>query len=73
MFDCEHGHFPFAGRVLHDHEPYGDLSVEQIITKILQYRRGEKWASKWGEDRLYDYVSKFGFGAPHGIAFCRAK
>src|SRR4029077_178469 len=33
QFDCEHGHFLFAGRILHDHESYGVLSVENIITK----------------------------------------
>src|SRR5215831_13675486 len=33
MFDCQHGHFAYAGRVLHDHESYGPLSVEGIITK----------------------------------------
>src|SRR5581483_4335027 len=32
-FDCEHGHFTYAGKVLHDHEAYGPLSVKQIITK----------------------------------------
>ena len=31
-FDCENGHFHFAGRTLHDHESYGVLSVEHIIT-----------------------------------------
>src|ERR1043166_10240939 len=33
VFDCEHGHFSFAGKVLHDHESYGALTTEQIITK----------------------------------------
>ena len=33
VFDCEHGHFYFAGRNLHDHDSYGNLSVENIITK----------------------------------------
>src|ERR1019366_10129470 len=32
-FDCEHAHFHYAGRVLHDHEAYGVLSVQNIITK----------------------------------------
>ena len=33
QFDCEHGHFHFAGRVLHDAESHGVLSVKQIITE----------------------------------------
>ena len=40
-FDCEHGHFHFAGRVLHDHESYGVLSVETDHHQVLQYRRGQ--------------------------------
>src|ERR1019366_2459347 len=31
-FECEHGRFHFAGRVLHDHESYGVLTVEGIVT-----------------------------------------
>jgi cell division protein FtsI/penicillin-binding protein 2 len=65
-FDCERGHFPFAGRVLHDHLPYGDLSVEQIITKSSNIGAA-KVGIKMGEDRLYDYISKFGFGTRTGL------
>ena len=32
-FNCEHGHFAYAGRILHDHEPFGILTTEGIITK----------------------------------------
>ena len=66
IFDCEHGHFPYAGRVLHDHEPYGDLSVEQIITKSSNIGAA-KVGIKMGEDRLYDYITKYGFGARTGL------
>src|SRR5262249_20724637 len=31
-FDCEHGKFLYAGRLLHAHEPYDVLSVQEIIT-----------------------------------------
>ena len=31
-FDCEHGHFFYGGRTLKDHESYGVLSAEEIIT-----------------------------------------
>jgi len=66
MFDCEHGHFPFAGRVLHDHEPYGDLTVQQIIMKSSNIGAA-KVGIKMGEDRLYDYISSYGFGARTGL------
>src|SRR5207247_2748184 len=32
-FDCEHGHFYYAGRTLHDHEAYVTLSVQEVISK----------------------------------------
>src|SRR5436190_15573998 len=41
VFDCEHGHFSFAGRVLHDHESYGGLTVEQVITKSSNIGAGK--------------------------------
>jgi cell division protein FtsI/penicillin-binding protein 2 len=66
MFDCEHGHFAYAGRVLHDHEPFGALSVEQIITKSSNIGAA-KVGIKMGEDRLHDYISNFGFGARTGL------
>lgn len=66
VFDCEHGHFPFAGRVLHDHEPFGDLSVEQIITKSSNIGAA-KVGIKLGADRLYDYIRSFGFGERTGL------
>jgi cell division protein FtsI/penicillin-binding protein 2 len=66
VFDCEHGHFHFAGRVLHDHEAYGPLSVEQIITKSSNIGAA-KVGIKMGEARLADYIRDYGFGARTGI------
>jgi cell division protein FtsI (penicillin-binding protein 3) len=54
-FDCEHGHFAFAGRVLHDHEPFGILSTESIITKSSNIGAA-KIGIRLGGDRLYDYA-----------------
>ena len=61
QFDCEQGHFAYAGRVLHDHESYGLLSVENIITKSSNIGAA-KIGIKLGEKRLYDYIRDFGFG-----------
>jgi cell division protein FtsI/penicillin-binding protein 2 len=65
-FDCEHGHFSYASRVLHDHESYGVLSVENIITKSSNIGAA-KIGIRMGEPRLYDYVRGFGFGMRTGI------
>ncbi len=65
-FDCENGHFPFAGRILHDHEPYGILSVKNVITHSSNIGAA-KIGIKMGDDRLYDYIRRFGFGDPTGL------
>ena len=66
QFDCEHGHFAFAGRVLHDHEAYGMLSTENIITKSSNIGAA-KIGIKLGEQSLYDYSWSYGFGRKTGI------
>jgi cell division protein FtsI/penicillin-binding protein 2 len=66
VFDCEHGRFAYAGRILHDHESYGALSVEGIITKSSNIGAA-KIGIKLGEPRLYDHIRDYGFGAKTGI------
>jgi cell division protein FtsI/penicillin-binding protein 2 len=66
VFDCEHGHFLYAGRHLHDHESYGALTTEQIITKSSNIGAA-KIGIKMREARLADYIHSFGFGARTGI------
>lgn len=67
VFNCENGHFSFAGRTLHDHEPFGMLTVEEIITKSSNIGAA-KIGIMLGKERLYDYIERFGFGARTGIA-----
>jgi cell division protein FtsI/penicillin-binding protein 2 len=66
VFFCENGHFAFAGKVLHDHEPYGNLFVEEIITHSSNIGAG-KVGIKMGEARLMDYIRNYGFGTRTGI------
>ncbi len=65
-FDCEHGHFWYAGKNLHDHQSYGVLSVENIITKSSNIGAA-KVGIKMGENRLYEYIRDFGFGTRTGL------
>jgi cell division protein FtsI/penicillin-binding protein 2 len=65
-FDCENGHFHFAGRLLHDHESYGVLSVENIITHSSNIGAA-KIGIKMGQGRLYDYIRNYGFGTRTGL------
>ncbi len=66
QFDCEHGRFSYAGRVLHDHDSHGLLSVEAIITHSSNIGAA-KIGIKMGDAKLYDYICKFGFGTRTGL------
>jgi len=66
QFDCEHGHFAFGGKVLHDHEAFGILSTESIITKSSNIGAA-KIGIKLGEQNLYDYALRYGFDQRTGI------
>lgn len=66
QFDCEHGAYLYAGKVLHDHERLGVLTVEDIITKSSNIGTA-KIAIRMGEQRLHQYIRAFGFGSRAGI------
>ena len=65
-FDCGEGRFAFAGRILHDAEPHGVLTVQGIITKSSNIGAAQI-GIKLGADRLYDYAVRYGFGVRTGI------
>jgi cell division protein FtsI/penicillin-binding protein 2 len=65
-FDCEHGHYVFAGKPLHDHEPYGVLTVEGIITHSSNIGAA-KIGIRMGANRLSDYIRDYGFGQATGV------
>ncbi len=65
-FDCEMGHFAFAGRVLHDHEALPMETVKNIIMKSSNIGAA-KIGIKLGEQNLYNYAWNYGFGQRTGI------
>jgi cell division protein FtsI/penicillin-binding protein 2 len=68
MIFCENGHFNYGGRTLHDHgHGYGELTVEDILAKSSNIGAA-KLAMRLGDQRLYDYARRFGFGERTGVA-----
>ncbi|MEY2407697.1 MAG: hypothetical protein QOF48_367 [Verrucomicrobiota bacterium] len=67
VFYCENGTWNFKGKPLHDHEHYGDLTVERIITKSSNIGAAKIAVERLGEEKLYEYVTRFGFGSRTGI------
>ena len=65
-FDCEHGHFAYAGKILHDHDSHGMLSTEEIITHSSNIGAA-KIGIKLGEEKLFQYAWDYGFGQRTGI------
>ena len=63
---CENGVFNFGGSKLHDHKPYGELSVQDILVKSSNIGAA-KLAIGLGEQKFYEYIRRFGFGERTGI------
>ncbi len=64
MINCENGYF--AAVKLHDHHPYPDLSVHDIIVKSSNIGVA-KLAIQLGDQKFYEYVRRFGFGERTGV------
>ncbi len=65
---CEHGTWRHRGRTIHDVHPYDYLTVEQVIEASSNIC-SIKLADRLGDNRLYEYARKFGFGLPAGLDF----
>ena len=65
--DCRNGSWSYGGLVLHDHHPYGTLTVSQIIEKSSNIGAAQL-AVQIGQERFYNWVRNFGFGQQTGIA-----
>ena len=58
---CGNGTLNLFGRIIHDHDRYAALSMADVLAHSSNIG-AIQIGLKVGEKRLYDYVSKFGFG-----------
>lgn len=65
-FNCENGSYSIGGRTIHDTHKYGALRVSEIL-KYSSNIGAAKIGSRLGQERLYGYLKKFGFGSRTGI------
>ena len=65
-FYCEKGVWQDGKRLLHDHHPYGMLSLEDVVVKSSNIGMA-KIGKKMGARMLFEYVTAFGFGQRTGI------
>jgi len=66
VIDCEQGTLPLRGGALHDHEPMGELTFAQVLTRSSNIGAA-KVGMRLGADRLYAALRTFGFGRRTGI------
>ena len=64
--DCEHGAYRMGPRVLHDHHPYGFLSVSDVLVKSSNIGMA-KIGESLGNEELYRLALDYGFGQPTGV------
>jgi cell division protein FtsI (penicillin-binding protein 3) len=62
VIDCQEGSITIAGHVIHDDERFGLLTVAEVLAHSSDVG-AIKLGLRLGDDRLYEYIRKFGFGA----------
>ena len=66
VVNCQNGAIVLAGHVIHDHKPYGDLTVTDVLVHSSDVG-AIKIGLRLGEDRLYRYIRNFGFDSKTNI------
>ena len=66
VIDCQMGSIMIGGHIFHDHKPYGLLTFPQILENSSNIGAA-KLGLRLGEERLYETLRTFGFGAKTGI------
>jgi cell division protein FtsI (penicillin-binding protein 3) len=66
VVDCQMGAITVKGRLIHDHKPYGALTVAQVLENSSDVG-AIKIALRLGDERFDRYIRSFGFGSQTGI------
>src|SRR5262249_26070962 len=66
VIDCQMGSIVVNGLRIHDHHPYGGLTVKQILEHSSDVG-AIKLALRLGEERFDKYIRAYGFGSQTGI------
>jgi cell division protein FtsI (penicillin-binding protein 3) len=60
------GSINVAGRIVHDHHPFGTLTMTEALEKSSNVA-AIKLGLRVGNESMYDYMTRFGFGSKTGI------
>jgi cell division protein FtsI (penicillin-binding protein 3) len=64
--DCQMGSITVAKRVVHDHEPFGNLTLTEALAKSSNVA-AIKLGLRVGNTTMHEYITRFGFGSRTGI------
>ena len=64
--DCQMGAITVAGRLVHDHHPFGSLTIPEALAKSSNVA-AIKLGIRVGDPTMYEYIRRFGFGSKTGI------
>ncbi|MGB7922180.1 MAG: penicillin-binding protein [Pyrinomonadaceae bacterium] len=64
--ECQMGSITVAGRVIRDHHPFGTLTITDALAKSSNVA-AIKLGLRVGNERMHDYMTRFGFGARTGV------
>ncbi len=64
--DCQMGAITLFGRTVRDTHPYGTLTVAEALAKSSNVA-AIKLGRKVGDERMYEYIRRFGFGERTGV------
>ncbi|HXZ19061.1 MAG TPA: penicillin-binding transpeptidase domain-containing protein [Candidatus Acidoferrales bacterium] len=66
VIDCQMGSIVIANHLIHDHKPFGLLTVTKVIAESSDVG-AIKLGLRLGPQKFYDYIRAFGFGSPTGV------
>jgi cell division protein FtsI (penicillin-binding protein 3) len=64
--DCQMGQITVAGRLIHDHRPFGVLTIADALAQSSNVG-AIKLGLLVGNESMYDYMKRLGFGSRTGI------
>jgi cell division protein FtsI/penicillin-binding protein 2 len=64
--DCQMGSITVAKRLIHDHLPFGTLTITEALAKSSNVA-AIKLGLRVGDQTMHDYITRFGFGSRTGV------
>ncbi|MCU1265370.1 MAG: peptidoglycan synthetase FtsI [Acidobacteria bacterium] len=64
--DCQMGSITVARRVIHDHHPFGLLTIAEALAKSSNVG-AIKLGLKVGDSSMFDFIKLYGFGSKTGV------